>query len=317
VAATAPAAGFTISGSPITDSGTLTFALADDLAGLENLSGTGLAVRTGTNTWTNRTIVGGTGISVTSGNGVSANPSIALSHLGIQNLSNPGADRIMFWDQSGSTAEWLTVDTNTLTISGTTLSANYGSGTAGQVAYWSGSNTLTSEAAFAYNASTNVLSVDGIELGVSATTGTTRRIIPIGTEPSIDLELYPKVSGNVVLGTDDSGNVQIGRSTAGGNRTLKIGSASTNAGFIVESKGVSPTLQLQTLDDPSVQLQLGVSLSPDSAYISSAAQLNFVGSGITIDTLTGFLILANIPTSSAGLPSGAVWANSNVLTIVP
>lgn len=51
VAATAPAAGFTISGSPITGSGTFVFALADDLAAVEALSGSGIAVRTGTSTW--------------------------------------------------------------------------------------------------------------------------------------------------------------------------------------------------------------------------------------------------------------------------
>jgi len=31
----------------------------------------------------------------------------------------------------------------------------------------------------------------------------------------------------------------------------------------------------------------------------------------------GNLILQNIPTSSAGLPSGAVWSNAGVLSIVP
>src|SRR5690606_15719565 len=183
VAATAPAAGFTISGSPITTTGTLTFALADDLAALEGLSGSGIAVRTGTNAWTNRTITGGTGITVTNGNGVSGNPTVSLSHLGIQSLSNPGADRLMFWDQSGTKTEWLTVDTNTLTISGTTLSANYGSGAAGQVAHWSGSNTLTSEAGFEYDEGTNTWKVHEIELdgtdsvrSINATGGTNTSI---------------------------------------------------------------------------------------------------------------------------------------------
>lgn len=50
VAATQPAAGLTISGSPINTTGTLTFALADDLAALEGLSSNGLATRTGTST---------------------------------------------------------------------------------------------------------------------------------------------------------------------------------------------------------------------------------------------------------------------------
>lgn len=76
VAATAPAAGFTISGSPITTSGTFVFTLANDLAALEALTGTGIAVRTGTSTWTNRTITAGTGISVANGDGVAANPTI-------------------------------------------------------------------------------------------------------------------------------------------------------------------------------------------------------------------------------------------------
>ncbi|HEY8361293.1 MAG TPA: hypothetical protein VIK77_00250 [Tissierellaceae bacterium] len=61
-----PAAGLTISGGPITTSGTLTFTLANDLLALENLSGTGIARRTGTDTWSLGAIVditeGGTGL---------------------------------------------------------------------------------------------------------------------------------------------------------------------------------------------------------------------------------------------------------------
>lgn len=38
---------------------------------------------------------------------------------------------------------------------------------------------------------------------------------------------------------------------------------------------------------------------------------------IYIDTASGYLIIPTIPTSSAGLPSGAIWSNSNVLTRVP
>jgi len=51
VAATAPAAGFTIAGSPITSTGTFLFALANDLAALEAFSSTGIAKRTGSDTW--------------------------------------------------------------------------------------------------------------------------------------------------------------------------------------------------------------------------------------------------------------------------
>lgn len=77
VAATAPAAGFTISGSPITESGTFTFALANDLAALEALTGNGIAVRTSEEAWALRTLTAGSGISVTNANGEAGNPTIA------------------------------------------------------------------------------------------------------------------------------------------------------------------------------------------------------------------------------------------------
>jgi len=48
---TAPAAGITASGGPITSSGAITLALANDLSALEGLSGTGFAKRTGTDAW--------------------------------------------------------------------------------------------------------------------------------------------------------------------------------------------------------------------------------------------------------------------------
>lgn len=79
VAATQPAAGFTISGSPITSSGTLVFALSDDLAALEAMAGIGIVARTAANTYAQRTISAGTGISVSNGDGVSGNPTITNS----------------------------------------------------------------------------------------------------------------------------------------------------------------------------------------------------------------------------------------------
>ena len=79
VAATAPAAGFAISGSPITGSGTFVFTLADDLAALEALASSGIAVRTGASTWAIRSLAAGTGISITDADGVSGNPTITNS----------------------------------------------------------------------------------------------------------------------------------------------------------------------------------------------------------------------------------------------
>lgn len=73
---TQPAAGLTITGG----AGSVTFALANDLAAVEGLSSTGLATRTATDTWAVRTLTGTTNqIDVTNGNGVSGNPTLTLS----------------------------------------------------------------------------------------------------------------------------------------------------------------------------------------------------------------------------------------------
>jgi hypothetical protein len=74
---TAPAAGFTVSGSPgVAPTASFVFTLANDLAALEALTGTGIPARTGVDTWALRTITAGTGISVANGDGVATNPTI-------------------------------------------------------------------------------------------------------------------------------------------------------------------------------------------------------------------------------------------------
>lgn len=79
VDATQPAAGFTITGGPITTSGTFVFSLSNDLAGVEGLTGTGIAVRSGVDTWVLRSVTNGTGIAVNNGDGVSGNIEIVNS----------------------------------------------------------------------------------------------------------------------------------------------------------------------------------------------------------------------------------------------
>jgi hypothetical protein len=75
---TAPAAGLTIS-NPAGIAGNPTFALANDLSALEAMSGTGLVARTASETYAQRTITAGTGISVSNGDGVSGNPTISTA----------------------------------------------------------------------------------------------------------------------------------------------------------------------------------------------------------------------------------------------
>lgn len=77
---TAPAAGITIT-NPDGVAGSPTFALANDLAALEGLSANGLIARTGDGTAAVRTITGpSAGITVTNGDGVSGDPTLALAN---------------------------------------------------------------------------------------------------------------------------------------------------------------------------------------------------------------------------------------------
>lgn len=75
---TAPAAGITIT-NPAGTAGNPTLVLANDLAALEALASTGLAVRTGADVWAQRTITGTANeITATNGDGVAGNPTLSL-----------------------------------------------------------------------------------------------------------------------------------------------------------------------------------------------------------------------------------------------
>ncbi|PPQ14905.1 hypothetical protein CV770_34340 [Bradyrhizobium sp. AC87j1] len=89
---TPPAAGFTIT-NPAGTAGNPTFVLANDLAALEGLSSTGLAARTTTDTWAQRSLVPpAAGFTITDAAGIAGNPTFALSNdlAALEGLASTG-----------------------------------------------------------------------------------------------------------------------------------------------------------------------------------------------------------------------------------
>lgn len=157
---TAPAAGFTIT-NPAGIAGDPTFVLANDLAALEALSSTGIARRTGSDTWTVGTTVsvaeGGTGATtltgILQGNGTSAVAAIPNSSTVGQVLRVTGA----------SSYAWGALDlADSDAVTGILDETNGGTGqstvTAGDLLYGSASNVWSKRA---IGSSGNFLRVSG------------------------------------------------------------------------------------------------------------------------------------------------------------
>lgn len=95
----APAAGMTVT-NPAGVAGNITLALANDLAALEGLATTGIAVRVGTDAWAQRSVIGSAGqIVVTDGDGVAGNIVLSLdaavvSALGLWKAGSSGTGSI-------------------------------------------------------------------------------------------------------------------------------------------------------------------------------------------------------------------------------
>jgi hypothetical protein len=93
----APAAGLTITPS----GSTFTFALANDLAALEAMSGTGLVARTASETYAQRTITGtASRLSVSNGSGVAGNPTLDIDtgYVGQTSITTLGTIATGVWN---------------------------------------------------------------------------------------------------------------------------------------------------------------------------------------------------------------------------
>lgn len=224
IAATAPAAGFDIAGSPITTSGTFVFTLDNDLAGVEGLSGTGIATRTATDTWATRSITGGTAISVINGDLVAGNAQIintapdqivtivgstgtypnftvndaSATNEGSLSVGAGGANNSQIVSNtSGSTPVTIAgVNGILVTEAGSTISIAPPIGTDRQTLRYNGSGVLLADSEIQNNGSEvgiNIAPVTGTELYVNGFTRVDGTISSVGTGTATGTTASPTV----------------------------------------------------------------------------------------------------------------------------
>ena len=93
-----------------------------DLTALEALSSTGMLARTAANTYALRTITGTAPVTVTNGNGVSGNPTIAIDEATTTQVKANTADKVLTPDIVYSAANEVTLtDATTIAVDGSTF----------------------------------------------------------------------------------------------------------------------------------------------------------------------------------------------------
>ena len=305
--------GLSVSGSPVTTSGTFGLTLGTELQGLSSLATTGIVARTGTGAYVNRTITASTGISVTNGNGVSDNPTIAVS---IIPLANGGTNANLTASNGGifySTAS-----------AGAVLS---GTSTANQILL-SGSSTAPSWSTATYPVSTTInqliySSAANTIAGLS--TANNGVLITSGSGiPSISTFLPTAVQANITsAGTLTSGTWNASLITVGYGGT---GLSSTTA-YGVLCGGTTSTSTYQNVGTgTSAQFLSGNGSSSLPTWKTAVTSVAIsVNSGLTVSgsPITGSgtitLGLSNIPiTALSGYPSNTTtflrgdgtWSNT-------
>lgn len=203
-----------------------------------------------------------------------------------------------------------------------------------------GSNKLT--------INTTIMGGSGVKF-VPQPSGTTPGLTvgTIGGNPSAPAngDLWYNLTANQLMGRINSANIALGV-PAGSNTQLQynnngvFGGASwltvdnPNLGMGIGGAtgifiGTNTINSIISLDQSKV-FNIGVSANiagnAPSFGLNGGTSISGNGNGGNIEISpglkngtghNGYLILSNIPTSSAGLPTGAIWSNAGVLTIVP
>lgn len=205
------ATGIGVSESPSGNGGTITVSPANDIAALEALGSTGIAVRTGSETWAQRTITAGTGISVADGNGVAGNPTI--TNTGDLSATNEA------WTVDADDADTELITTQTVKFQGGGITVTD---------YIPGTDILTITSTEADGSTTNELQA----FGHSGTTSYTNTLSNSGGSFTLQ-------SGGIVSLSHTTGTTTISATEVDGSITnegsLTVGAGGANSSTIVSN----------------------------------------------------------------------------------
>ena len=250
-------------------------------------------------------VVAGTGLS---GGATSGSATLALSHLGLESLSDPNDDQIVFWDDSAGATAFLDIGSG-LAISGTTLSSSitqYADSDA------RGSISVTDsggDGSLAYNSSTGVITYTGpsaaeVRAHLSAGTGVTY------SGGAISIGQAVATSSNVTFAdVAATGNVTItGNLDVNGTTTTLDTTNSTIADRLIElGNGTTGT----PANDMGIVLERGDS---DNAFMGwdESADSFILGTGSFTGASTGNLTITAADLVVAELSTSNVDITGNI-----
>jgi hypothetical protein len=199
-----------------------------------------------------RDVSAGTGISVSVSSG---DATVSLSHLGLESLTDPNADRILFWDDSEGATKFLSASSSTgITIDGTSLKLA------------SIPNASLTNSSLTVTAGSGLTDGGAISLGGSATIN-----VGAGTGISVaaDAVAVKGASGltdDTIVMWDDSNGQFIDSPISDDGTNINIGSSRnlTVAGNLTVS-GTTTTVNSNTVNIGDAMLTLNSDLASDTA----------------------------------------------------